>query len=245
MTGTHDAAGVWHEPFEVPFRDTDREGHVKRSVWLAWLAELAGDDYEARGAGRDALIRQGQVFLIRQFALQVYRAPALYDTLEARTWEHGTQAVFFRRHYAFDTPDGARAADARSTWLLCDPVNHRILRPKALAEPVRNIDAPNDCPDPSDLILPEEAPVLGERKILFTDLDANRHVYCANYGNIIMDHLPETYVRHPFSFFEITYVKEALAGETLTLRGMDTPEGFIMAGLHTDGSVSFISKMRL
>ena len=136
MIGQHDAAGIYHEDLDVAFRDTDREGNIRLAVWLAWLAELAGDDYEARGLGRAELIRRGQVFLINHFTLKLRRMPRLYERMRAMTWEHGTETVFFRRDYAFESAQGERIADARSTWLLCDPVKHRILRPRVLENEV-------------------------------------------------------------------------------------------------------------
>ena len=85
--------------------------------------------------------------------------------------------------------------------------------------------------------------VLGERRIVYTDLDANRHVFCANYGNIIADFLPEHIVSKPVSTLEITYAKEALLGETLTIAGQETGDGYVMVGRHPDGNNSFISRI--
>ena len=243
MIGQHDSAGIYHEPLFVEFRDTDRDHHVRLSVWLAWLAGLAGDDYEARGLTRDELIRRGQVFLINRFALKVRRMPRRYESLRAMTWEHGTEAIYFHRHYAFETPAGERIADARSAWILCDPVRHRILRPRALEDEVRNIDRAIDCPELTQITPPDNMAYLGERKIVYSDLDANHHVYCANYGNIVADFLPEALVSRPLSTFEITYVKEALQGETLALYGAETPEGYVMAGRHADGMDSFVCRI--
>ena len=243
MKGHHDDLGAFHEPIYIEFRDTDCEQHVKLSVWLAWLAGLAGDDYEERGLGRDELIRRGQVFLVNRFSLKVHRTPKMYETLSATTWEHGTEAIYFNRHYQFEDLDGERVADARSTWLLCDPEKHRILRPRALVEGVRDIHCDADCPPVTQIDPPEQLQPLGERRIVYTDLDANRHVYCANYGNIIADYLPEEIVSKPFSTLEITYAKEALLGETLHILGADTPEGYVLIGRHPDGNTCFISRI--
>ncbi len=244
MTGRHDAAGIFHEPLYVEFRDTDRDQHVRLTTWLAWLAGLAGDDYEGRNLGRDELIRRGQVFLINRFALKVRRMPRCYESLRAMTWEHGTQTIFFNRHYAFESLSGERLADARSTWLLCDPVNHRILRPKAFGEEVRNIDRAIDCPEIEQLAAPETASPLGEYVIRYSDLDANDHVYCANYGHIVADHLPEPLVHRPINTFEITYVKEALLGEAIALFGADTPGGYVLYGNHhANGQQCFICRL--
>ena len=243
MTGYHDDIGAFHEPIYIEFRDMDCDQHVRLSTWLAWLAGLAGDDYECRGLGRDELIRRGQVFLVNRFSLKVHRSPRTYETLQASTWEHGTELIYFNRHYHFETGEGEPVADARSTWLLCDPASHRILRPRVMAGTVRDIQRDAACPPVAEIDVPEEMAVLGERRIVYTDLDANRHVFCANYGNIIADFLPEHIVSKPVSTLEITYAKEALLGETLTIAGQETEDGYVMVGRHPDGNNSFISRI--
>ena len=244
MTGQHDARGAFHEQYYVEFRDIDRDEHVRLSVWLSWLAGLAGDDYEARGLGRDELIRRGQVFLVNRFVLNVHQMPQKYDLVNASTWEHGTELIYFNRHYHFEAPDGSPIADGRSTWLLCDPEKHRILRPRALDHEVRNIDQEIDCPEVIQIGIPEVLTALGERRIAYTDLDANHHVFCANYGNIISDFLPEEYLHLPLRTLEITYAKEALLGETLQILGANTDSGYVIIGRHPDGSDSFISRIQ-
>ena len=242
MIGFHDAEGAYHEELFVEFRDTDRDQHIRLSTWLAWMAGMAGDDYEARGLGRDEMIRRGQVFLVNRFTLKVHRMPQKYETIRAATWEHGVDTIFFNRYHRFETAEGECLAEGRGTWLLCDPVQHRILRPKALDHEVRFIDHEVDCPPVGQIAEPERMDLLGQRKIVYTDLDANHHVYCANYGNIIMDHLPEHLADQPLSTFEITYAREALLGETLDILGTPTPQGYVMVGRHPDGNNSFICR---
>ncbi len=245
MTGQHDERGIFREPLYVDFRDTDCDQHVKLSVWLAWMAGLAGDDYEARGLGRDQLISEGQVFLVNRFCLSIRQHPQRYQSLQAVTWEHEIETIYFNRNHRFETPEGETIAEGRSAWLLCDPVNHRILRPRALKHEPKWVSQDVDCPPLTQVEVPIQLERLGQRKIAYTDLDANRHVYCANYGNIVDDFLPDELVRKPFSMFEITYAKEALLGETLDILGAETPEGYVLLGRHPDGSNSFISRIRV
>ena len=243
MNGHRDEHNIFQEPLYVDFRDTDRDQHVKLSVWIAWMAGLAGDDYEERGLGRDQLISEGQVFLVNRFVLKVTEPPKCYQTLKAMTWEHSLETVFFNRNHRFETPEGETIAEGRSAWLLCDPQNHRILRPRALKHEPKWVDREVDCPPLNQIPVPEQLETLGQRKIVYTDLDANRHVYCANYGNIIDDFLPDELVSRPFKTFEITYAKEALLGETLDILGADTPDGYVLIGRHPDGGNSFISRI--
>ena len=194
--------------------------------------------------GRSGWRRRGQVFLVNRFALKVHRMPKRYETLTALTWEHGTEAIYFNRYYRFETVQGECVAEGRSAWLLCDPVNHRILRPRAFGDEARNVCREVNCPGLEQIPVPDHMELLGRRRIVYTDLDANRHVYCANYGNIIADHLPDELVSLPVSTLEITYAKEALMNETLDILGAQTPLGYVMVGRHPDGSNSFVSRIQ-
>ena len=243
MNGERLPSGAYREKLDIAFRDMDCDQHVRLSVWLAWLAELAGDDYEERGFGRDELISHGQVFLVNHFSLRVRRAPVCYETLLATTWEYRTDRIFFERNYAVETPAGETIAEARSAWLLCDPVGHRILRPRALFNEPRFVDRDVDCPPMTPVTLPEGLHDLGQRKVVYTDLDANRHVYCANYGRIIADYLPAALAGQAISGLDITYAKEAQLGETLHILGTVTDDGYVMVGRHPDGNDCFIAKI--
>ena len=237
------ALGIYEKQQYIPFRDCDALERVGLNTWLSLLAETAGEQYEARNLGRNALLSQNQVFLVSRFSLRVLRHPRAYETLTARTWERGTDAVFFRRCYDFSDESGETVAQAASLWLLCDPVRHRILRPAQMGRPVLDVDRPIDCPFPERILPPDGAETLGTRRVVFSDLDANRHVYCANYGRFFMDGLPEAYRQRPFRTFTINYVKEAVLGEELTLTGLGDMAGYTMTGLHEDGGACFTARM--
>ncbi len=235
--------GFYQRKLYVPFRDCDCVGHVSLSTWLSWMAELAGEQYELRNLGRDQLLKNQQVFLLSRISLRVLRHPVSYDSLTAATWEKGIDTVFFRRNFDFNDEDGTVCAEGSSLWLLCDPVRHRILRPSALQHPVPDIDRAISCPFPEKIEMPEHSKLLGRRPVFFSDLDANEHIYCANYGRIFMDWLPEEYQRRPFKDFTLNYVKEAKLGETLVLSGFEEPGMYTIAGSHEDGSLCFTAQM--
>lgn len=237
------ALGIYQREQYIPFRDCDCLGRVSLCTWLSWMAELAGDQYEQRNLGRDELLKNQQVFLLSRISLRVLRHPISYETLTATTWEKGIDTVFFRRNYDFAGADGVVCAEGSSLWLLCDPYRHRILRPSALQHPVQDVDRAISCPFPDKIVPPEDMTELGKRPVFFSDLDANEHVYCANYGRIFADWLPAAYQRKPFTDFTLNYIKEAKLGESLTLAGHEETDRYLMTGTHADGSLCFTAQM--
>ncbi len=235
--------GFYEKQLYIPFRDCDASGRVSLRSWLSYLAELAGDQYEQRDLGRDQLLSQNQVFLVSSFSLHFLRHPRAYETLTASTWEKGLDAVFFRRNYDFYDQSGLCAAEASSLWLLCDPVRHRILRPSALGHEVPDIDRPIDCPFPEKIQPFSGGEELGRHTVRYSDLDVNLHIYCANYGSIIMDYLPGDVREKPFERFTLNYVKEATLGETISLKGLKDNSSYTVTGTHENGGLCFAARM--
>ena len=237
------ALGIYQREQYIPFRDCDCTGRVSLSSWLSWMAELAGEQYERRNLGRAQLLSNQQVFLLSRISLRVLRHPVSYETLTATTWEKGIDTVFFRRNYDFMDADGSVCAEGSSLWLLCDPVRHRILRPSALQHPVPDVDRAVSCPFPDKINPPDPARSLGTHPVVFSDLDANEHIYCANYGRIFMDFLPAEYQRRPYQDFSLNYIKEAKLGEKIKLCGHGEPGRYLMSGTHEDGNLCFTAQM--
>ncbi len=229
---------------DLPFRDCDARQHPKVSTWLGWLAEIAGYDYSARGLPRDMLLSKGQVFLLSRIQYKIERAPVTYDRLTVRTWERGTEAIWFLRDFEFLDSSGRLLASASTVWLLCDATTHRILRPSALEHQVGHSDECLPCATAVQLSAPDNMPPLGERIVVYSDLDANGHLYSAKYGDIFMDFLPESLQTADYETFLINYVKEGKSGEKLRLYGLSQGNGFIMKALHEDDSVCFTAQMK-
>ena len=69
------------------------------------------------------------------------------------------------------------------------------------------------------------------RKVRFTDLDHNGHLYSGRYPDIVWDELPEDLQRGTLLDFQINYCKEATLGEELTLLECRERQTYEMEGL--------------
>ncbi len=76
---------------------------------------------------------------------------------------------------------------------------------------------------------------LGIRKVVWSDLDGNGHVYSGNYGDFVWDYLPaDLQEKLPREFF-INYSKEATLGQELRLVGCRKGGDYLMEGLGPEG----------
>lgn len=222
---------------ELTFWDCDRDKRVRTAALLSKLAVFAGYDYDARGLTHEALLARREVFLLSRAAFRVHDCPRAGDVLDITTWEDGVKGAHMRRVFELADASGRVRVSAKTDWVLVDPVTRRILRPgsftaKALGKCPKEID----CPEPRKLVLPKEGlEDLGVRRIVWSDLDGNGHVYSGNYGDIFWDHLPPDLQPRVPAEFQINYSREAVLGEELALRGLRDGDAYRMEGLGPGG----------
>ena len=223
---------------ELVFADCDRNKRIRVGALLSKIAAFAGYDYDARGLTHEKLYDMREVFLISRIALRIHRCPRYREVLTITTWENGAKGAHMQRVYEMRDEAGALCVSVKSEWILVDPETRRILRPGSFtAKPLGICPKEIDCPAPQKITLPKEGlEELGTRKVRWSDLDGNGHLYSAKYGDIVWDFLPEDLRdRTPRDFF-IDYSREATLGEDLRLVGFREGDTYRMEGLGPEGT---------
>lgn len=223
---------------EVTFGECDRNERLRMAGLLGKLACFAGYDYDARGMTREKMMERGCVFLLSRVAVRLHRRPRYGEVLSIETWEAGTRGAHMQRDYALRDRTGAVCAACRSDWLIADPVRHKILRPHSLVRdefPAAPVEL--DCPLPKKLLpIREDLEELGVRRVCWSDLDGNGHLFSGRYGDIIWDFLPEDLREREVREFYLNYNKEAALGQELRLLGHREENAYRMEGLGPDST---------
>ena len=223
---------------ELVFWDCDREKRMRVAAMLSKMAAFAGYDYDARGLTHEKLYAMREVFLLSRVALKVHACPRARDLLDITTWENGARGAHMQRVFEMVDQEGRLCVSARSDWILVDPITRKILRPSSFtAKPLTTCDKVIDCPEPKKIVLPrEDLEDLGTRRVVWSDLDGNGHLYSGNYGDIVWDYLPgDLQERSPREFY-INYSKEATLDEELQLKGFREGETYRVEGLGPEGT---------
>ena len=99
-----------------------------------------------------------------------------------------------------------------------------------------------DCPEPVKIRLSADAlEELGTRRVAWSDLDGNGHLFSGRYGDMVWDFLPEDLRERPVDVFQINYSREATLGESLRIRGIRDGETYRMEG-RVEDAVSFAAE---
>ena len=221
---------------QLIFADCDRYQRARVSTLLSIAAAVAGADYDARGLTYEKLYEMREVFLLSRIALRIHRDPKALQTVDVTTWEDGVKAAHMQRVYEIADREGTLVS-IRSDWILVDPVTRRIMRPGTFtARKLGTCPKTIDAPQTQKILLPHEGlEELGTRKVVWSDLDGNGHVYSGNYGDFVWDYLPaDLQEQLPKEFF-INYSKEATLGQELRMVGVRRENEYLMEGLGPEG----------
>ena len=205
---------------------------------LSKMAAFAGYDYDARGLTHEMLYDRREVFLLSRIAVRIHDCPHARDVLTITTWENGAKAAHMQRVFEMADQTGRLCISAKSDWILVDPITRKILRPSSFtAKPLTTCDKAIDCPEPKKIVLPHEGlEDLGIRRVRWSDLDGNGHLFSGNYGDIVWDALPTDLQTQVPREFYINYSKEATLDEELQLKGFREGETYRVEGLGPEGT---------
>ena len=223
---------------ELVFWDCDREKRMRVAAMLSKMAAFAGYDYDARGLTHEKLYAMREVFLLSRVALKVHACPRARDLLDITTWENGARGAHMQRVFEMRDQAGQLCISAKSDWILVDPITRKILRPSSFtAKPLTICDKVIDCPEPKKIVLPHEGlEDLGTRRVRWSDLDGNGHLFSGNYGDIVWDVLPADLQTQVPKEFYINYSKEATLDEELRLEGFREADTYRVEGLGPEGT---------
>ena len=223
---------------EMNFARCDCFQRVRVSTLLSLAAAVAGYDYDARGLTYDKLYEMREVFLLSRVALRIHRDPRALQTVDVTTWEDGVKGAHMQRVYEIADSEGVMVS-IRSDWILVDPQTRRILRPESFTARAFTVcPVAIDCPPTRKVALPRQGlEELGVRRIYWSDLDGNGHLYSGNYGDIVWDHLPPDLRDRSPSAFYINYSREATLDQELRLLGVrDGDDAYLMEGVGPGGT---------
>ena len=217
----YDEDGItFHSEHKVQFSQSNSMKKMSFYELLKVTSDMAVEDYAQRGMDRDTLTEHGYACLVSRVAFRFHRLPRENENYVFTTYEEKAEALQLVRAYEFTTPKGEPLITGLSSWLLVDPVAHRIIPTKKfdLRPPVES-QKEHDCLKYGKIQIPEDLEKWDEWKIRYSDIDGNNHVNNARYGAFVANAIPENLREKDFTDFRLNYAKEAKLGQKLEIFG--------------------------
>lgn len=224
--------------------EADFNGFFRPDAAFRLMQEIAGEHSAKLGFDRDALLKNGRVWMLARAHLQVYAYPKLHDTIHAKSWYGAPGRTTYPRYVEiYDAALQTRLAAFATSWVVVDVATRRIMLPaKAglLFPPPAEIVPP--IQEPGKLRLCKEGrETLFERAPQYSDLDINGHMNNASYVNWILDLFPVAKHRnHRLASLCIGYSAEAQPDELVQMRVFERGAHFDVLGIDkADGHTVF------
>ena len=242
----HDEDGItFHSEHKVQFSQSDSNKKMSLYELLKVTSDMAVEDYALRGMDRDTLTAHGFACLVSRVAFRFHRMPKENEDYVFTTYEEKSEALQLVRAYEFTGKEGEPLITGISSWLLVDPVAHRILPTKKfdMGKPVES-QKEHDCLKYGKIQIPEELEKWDERTIKYSDIDGNCHVNNARYGAFVADAIPPELRQAKFTDFRLNYAKEAKLDQKLEIFGkVDKIERRLTIVGKTEDGISFESEL--
>ena len=214
--------------FNVEPQDVDFTLHSTIAALCNNVLNIAGVDAQRNGFGVDSLMKNNCSWVLSRLAMEFDTRPEQFTQYTIRTWVNYDGRVLSSRNFVLTDAAGNIFGRVVSQWAM---INFETRRPADLTQLAESYmavlsDEASPCERPHKLtaIEPEQT---FEHRIVYSDIDFNRHVNTMRYMDMMVDMLPiETFSETRPVRIDFHFVKESVYGQTLTV------------GLHNADNVS-------
>lgn len=227
--------------YTVRISDCDVGGHFRTSTLVKELLELGEDQAALFNLDRRTLLEKGVCWVLYRQAGAIRRQLTFGDQLTAVTWPGEISGPVFPRYFALFDQQGAAIGEGVTSWVLMDVNTRRPLRPSVLPGVLPVSDArPPSMPLPGMLRMENAAPI-GQRTVVYSDLDVNGHMNNARYIDWVLDTQDASAIAaRGVSAWQLNYITEAKLGEVLELYAQPDGSAVLTQGKRaSDGRVVF------
>jgi acyl-ACP thioesterase len=232
-------------PFEVRISPTTYEcgagGSMKVHSLMLHLQEAAARHADILGWGMDWLRKNGAMWVLVNFRMDIVRLPAWNEEFSIFTWPAGHDAIRAFREFKGVAEDGSDLFTATSDWIILDMGSKM---PKMLT------DVDFKVPDPGSRTL-GSAPRLKEKSeysavfstlVGASSLDINTHVNNTEYIRWGFDALSLMGIEAgSIRSFSITFVTEIFQGDKIVVGVRGEGGAYTIRGMRIkDGKTAFL-----
>ena len=184
-------AGKTTYRFEVDPQQVDFTLRLTIPALGSEVLNVAGIDAQRKGFGIDVLNRNNFSWVLSRMALEIDDRPEQYTAYRITTWVNEYTRLMSTRNFTLHDARGREFGRAVTQWCVIDLTARKAIDLSALARD--HADTLCDAPSPTEKprkILGIEPQQVSEHRVVYSDIDFNRHVNTMRYINMMFDRLP-------------------------------------------------------
>ena len=225
--------------FRVEPQDVDFTLRSTLSAMCDNVLNIAGVDARRNGFGVDSLMKNNCSWVLSRLAAEFDVLPEQFTPFTIRTWVNYDGRVLSSRNFVLTDGDGHIFGRVVSQWAMIDFRTRRPVDLDELAESYRSVlsDDPSPCDRPRKLHAVEPSKSF-EHRIVYSDIDFNRHVNTMRYVDMMVDMLPiESFTSPRPVRLDLHFIKESVYGQTLTVGLEERADASLFEIKSDDGAV--------
>ncbi|MBN1633416.1 MAG: hypothetical protein JW917_04545 [Ignavibacteria bacterium] len=200
--------------------DVDTNARLTIVAFCNFMQNFAGKDAERRGFGITFMHQYGLVWVLTKIGARIYEYPCFGDKIRLETWVRGINRIVTDRHFIAYDKNGNKLADAITEWALLDVKSRRPqLIEKYFHIREYTADKSADVEMPKKINLPQNMTVIGQRKVVYSDIDLNQHVSNIKYPEWYLDTYDFNFLHNnTVEEFELNFLYESKFGQIMTIK---------------------------
>ena len=228
---------VFKKNYTTRWHDTAADRTVRPTQILVFMQETSNHHIKSLGTDLDILHeRDGLGFILSKTRLALYKPLYAFEDITVETFTVPSRGFSFNRFFRITRGDEVIAA-ADTTWALVS------LKTKELCR-VEDFDFGFEHEGAIDIGIPTRFRVpktellepVGERKIVYSDLDYNMHMNNTRYADMLCDFMPYEDISK-IKGISLSYLHEAAFGDTIKIYCTKTDNKFDFRTVNENGIV--------
>lgn len=236
---------IFEKKYATRWHDTDANRQVRPTQLLVYMQETSNAHLDAMGHNLDALRDEHKLAFLLSKTRIALRAPLRFpDQITVQTFTAESRAFGFNRYFRILRDDEV-IAEADTTWALVNIENGQLCRADSFDFGFSH-EEPIDVGLAARFRVPhtDELELLGERPIVYSDLDYNMHMNNTRYADMLADFMDISDVPR-IRGISMSYLHEAAFGDRIRVYGRKDGERYSFRTQNTEGKVCLEAEILL
>jgi medium-chain acyl-[acyl-carrier-protein] hydrolase len=237
--------GIWKEQRFIESFDVDTMGRLRPQTLFAYLLNSAWKHAKGTNYGHDELSARNQMWVLINVQILIKRLPKWGEQITIETWGKRIVRLYALRDFTIASGAGEKLISATSSWMILDRTSGR---PQRLDQKSDTFPwQPGKEEIETNLEKVQElnsGKELARFRVLFSDIDVNRHVNSTKYLQWIIDsHSYEHLEAIEAGSIELSFLSEALPTDEVTVLSEET-EDLELCSVRRDGDGKELCRAR-
>ena len=237
---------IFTHEYRVRHNEADASGRMSVPALGDCMLDIAGLHADQIDWGIDNLQHSGLTWVIAGMKFKICRMPKIDSRFKIETHVAGYSRISTQRDFvAFD--DEGKIAEASSEWLIINMENRRPVFINDFVPQLEEVCITEGALPKFKHLRQSKMDISAQyqRRILYSDIDINRHLYSMRYLQMALDTFDFNYLSESaIKEIDVNFISEVLFGETVDVVRRSDGDMHQVEMLR-DGSVVFRAEMSL